>query len=212
MQYRGIEPHLTARGKSHGFSQVVAGTWDIFSSYGVDDHSKLLFVQRCQDLCLVMRDNLGISSKLGGEIRMLLDVRRDTRGPFLVATVILGNLSDFSKSQGSSPLEALNSACLSSCQRDLRPPLQMRRGTIALSRGSTGDSDIPSSCEMKDKPAFKPLQLNLAFFPVRASRCPFHLRQQTQGPSHIPIAEGSLLMRCLWKVGLPLQLKPGNQL
>ena len=212
MQYRGIEPHLTARGKSHGFSQVVAGTWDIFSSYGVDDHSKLLFVQRCQDLCLVMRDNLGISSKLGGEIRMLLDVRRDTRGPFLVATVILGNLSDFSKSQGSSPLEALNSACLSSCQMDLRPPLQMRRGTIALSRGSTGDSDIPSSCEMKDKPAFKPLQLNSAFFPVRASRCPFHLRQQTQGPSHIPIAEGSLLMRCLWKVGLPLQLKPGNQL
>ena len=39
-----------------------------------------------------------------------------------------------------------------------------------------------------------------------------HLSQQTQGPSHIPIAEGSLLLRCLWKVGIPLQSKPGNLL
>ena len=31
-------------------------------------------------------------------------------------------------------------------------------------------------------------------------------------PSHIPIAEGNLLLRCLWKVGSPLQSKPGNQL
>ena len=38
------------------------------------------------------------------------------------------------------------------------------------------------------------------------------LRQQNQGPSHIPIAEGRLLLRCLWKVGIPLQSKPGNQL
>ena len=178
----------------------------------MDDRSKLLFVQRRQDSCLVLRDNSGISSKLGGETQTLLDVRRDTKGPFLVATLILGNLSVFSKSQGSSPLEALNSACLSSCQRDLRPPLQMRRGTMALSRGSTGDSDIPSSCEMKEEPSFKPLQLNSAFFPVRASRCPFHLRQQTQGPSHIPIAVGSLLLKCLWKVSFPLQSKLGKQL
>ena len=88
----------------------------------------------------------------------------------------------------------------------------MRQGTPAFSRISTGDSDIPSSCEMKDEPAFKPLQGNPAFILVRASRWPFHLKQQTQGPSHIPIAEGSLLLRCLWKVGLRLQSKPGNQL
>ena len=31
------------------------------------------------------------------------------------------------------------------------------------------------------------------------------------GPSHICIAEGILLLSCLWKVGLPLQSKPGNQ-
>ena len=87
-----------------------------------------------------------------------------------------------------------------------------RKGTTAFSRVSRGDSDISSSCEMKDEPAFKSLRGNPAFFRVRASQCPFHLRQQTQGPFHIPIAEGSLLLRCLWKVGLPLASKPGNQL
>ena len=40
----GIGPHLTARGKSHGFSRGAAGTWVIFSSYGGDDPSKLEFV------------------------------------------------------------------------------------------------------------------------------------------------------------------------
>ena len=146
------------------------------------------------------------------EIRTLLEVRRETECPFLVATVILGFLSIFKKSRASSPFEALNSACLSRSQRDVRPPGQMRWGPRACSRVSTGDSDIPSSCEKKDEPAFKPLQGNPAFLRVRASQCPFHLRQQTQGPSHIPIAEGSLLLRGLWKVSLPLQSTPGNQL
>ena len=63
---------------------------------------------------------------------------------------------------------------------------------MAFSRVSTGDSDIPSSCEMKHEHEFKPLQGNPAFFLVRVSRGPFHLRQKTQGPSHIPIAEGKL--------------------
>ena len=40
IQCRGIEPHLMARGKSHGFSRVAAGTWGIFSSYDGDAHSK----------------------------------------------------------------------------------------------------------------------------------------------------------------------------
>ena len=29
MQCSGIGPHLVARGKSHGFSRVAAGTWGI---------------------------------------------------------------------------------------------------------------------------------------------------------------------------------------
>ena len=93
----------------------------------------------------------------------------------------------------------------------MRPPVQMRRGPGSFYRFSTADSDIPSSCEMREEPALRPLQGNPSFFGVRASRCPFHLRQQTQGTSHIPMAEGSLLLRCLWKVGLLLQSKPGNQ-
>ena len=88
----------------------------------------------------------------------------------------------------------------------------MRRGRRAFSRVSTGDSDIPSSCEMKDEPAFKSLQGIQALFRVRASWCPFQLRQQTQGPSHIPIAERYLLLRFLWKVGIPLESNPGNHL
>ena len=63
---------------------------------------------------------------------------------------------------------------------------------------------------MKYGPAFKSLQGNPAFFWVRASRGTFHLRQKTQSPTHIPISQGRLLLRCLWKVGLPLQSKTGN--
>ena len=44
-QCRGIGPHLIARGKSHGFSRVASGTWGLFSIYGWDAHSKLVFVQ-----------------------------------------------------------------------------------------------------------------------------------------------------------------------
>ena len=67
---------------------------------------------------------------------------------------------------------------------------------MGFSRVSTGDSDIPSSCEMQHEPEFMPLQGSPAFFLVRVSWGPFHLRQKTQGPSHIPIAEGKLHLRC----------------
>ena len=56
--------------------------------------------------------------------------------------------------------------------RDVRPPVQMMRGTRVSSRISTQDSDIPSSCQMKDKPVFKPLQGNPTLFLVRESRYP----------------------------------------
>ena len=95
---------------------------------------------------------------------MLLEVRQETEVHFLVGTVLLGFLSIFKKIQASSPFEALNSECLSRCQRVVRPPVQMRqRRTISLG-SPQGNSDMPSSCEMKDEPAFKPLQGNVAFF------------------------------------------------
>ena len=55
-QCSGIGPHLTSSGNSDGFSRVAAGTRDIFSSYSGDAHSKLNFVQRSQDSCLVAMD------------------------------------------------------------------------------------------------------------------------------------------------------------
>ena len=58
----------------------------------------------------------------------------------------------------------------------------------------------------------KPLQGNLDFFLIRASRCPFHLKHKTQVPSHIHIPKEKLLLRCLWKDVFPLQSKTGNQL
>ena len=101
---------------------------------------------------------------LGRKIQTLLEVSREAKCPLLIGTVILVFLSIFTKSQASSPFEALNSVHLSKSQMDVRPSVQKRLRTMAFSRVSTGDSDIPSSCEMKDEPAFKALQGKPAFF------------------------------------------------
>ena len=95
---------------------------------------------------------------------MLMEVRWEFEGHFVDRTMIFGFLSIFKKGQASSPFEALNSAPLSRCQRDLRPLFQMRQRPRAFSVVFSGDSDILSSSEMKDVPAFKPLQGNPAFF------------------------------------------------
>ena len=75
---------------------------------------------------------------------MLLEVMWEMECHFIVGTVILGFPSIFKKSQASSPFKALNSARILRWQRDVRPPVPMRRGPRAFSRVSTGDSDIPS--------------------------------------------------------------------
>ena len=157
-------------------------------------------------------DTSGVYTRLDRTVRTLLEVRQETEVHFLIGTVIFRFLSIFKKGQASSRYAALNSVCLSRGQSDVRPPVQMRRTPLAFSSVSTGDSDMPSSCEMKDEPEFKPLQGNQGFFLVRASRGPFHLKQKTQGPSHILTAEGKVLLMCLGKVGSPLQSKTGNQL
>ena len=87
---------------------------------------------------------------IGRKIRTLLEVRREAKHSLLFGTVILVFLSIFTKSQASSPFEALNSAQLSKCQMDMTPSVQKRLRTMAFSSVSTGDSDIPLSCEMKD--------------------------------------------------------------
>ena len=127
-------PHLAVRGKSHDFSRVEAGTWGLFSSYISDSPSKLVFVQRCQDSCLVARETSEFSLSHGRAVGTPLQVRQKTQGHFPVATGILGFLSIFKRSQASSLFEALNAVFLSSSQRDVRPPVEMRHGSRAFSR------------------------------------------------------------------------------
>ena len=69
MQCRGIGPHLATRGTTHVFSRDAVGTWDIFSSCSEDGFSKLMFVERSQDSCLIMRHTSksprGLAGKYG---------------------------------------------------------------------------------------------------------------------------------------------------
>ena len=124
--------------------------------------------------------------------RTLWSAIKEVKPPFVFDVVHGIGLDAMQRNQASFPFKALNSACLSKYQKDVSHLVEMSPGPRAFSRVSTGDSDIPSSCEMKDEPAFKPLQGIPTFFLVRTRRCAFHSRQQTQGPSHIPIGEGSL--------------------
>ena len=71
---------------------------------------------------------------------------------------------NFHEESASSSFEALNSAQLSKSPMYVKTCVQKRLRTMAFSRVSTGDYDIPSSCEMKDEPAFKALQGKPAFF------------------------------------------------
>ena len=91
-------------------------------------------------------------------------MRQETDAHFLFGTVILGLVSIFKKSQASSPYEAFNSVCLSRGHRDVRAPVQITLTSSAFSKVPTQDSDMSSSCEMKDEPEFTPLQGNRAFF------------------------------------------------
>ena len=52
---------------------------------------------------------------------MLLEVRWETKRPFLVSTEILEFPSIFKNSQASAPFEALNSVGLFKVSRDVRP-------------------------------------------------------------------------------------------
>ena len=84
---------------------------------------------------------------------MLPKVRSETEGHLLIDTVILKFLTIFRNCQASSTFEAVYSVCLSSCQRDVRLLFEMRWRPMAFYRAFTGDSEILSSCDMKDEHA-----------------------------------------------------------
>ena len=122
-------------------------------------------------------------------------MKQETEVHFLVGTVILGFLSILKKSKASSPFEALNYVCLSRCQSDVIPPVQMRQRPTTFSRVSTGDSDMPSSCEMKVEPEFKP-NLQVDSLPTRVPpKTWFYMRLRN---------EASLLDKACW-------LPPGSK-
>ena len=84
--------------------------------------------------------------------------------------------------------------------RDVRHPVQMRRGTRVFSRVSREYSVIPSFCDMKHEPKFKPLQGNPAFFWVR----PLDVnstwdRTHTVPLSYLLLRENSTWAAC-WKL------------
>ena len=82
MQCQGNRPHLAATGKSHGFSQVVWGTWNIFSRDGEDGPSKVMCAQQHQDSSPLARDRLGFSSKHGSAIASLVKGSWRPKVPF----------------------------------------------------------------------------------------------------------------------------------
>ena len=89
----------------------------------------------------------------GRTIRTLLDVKWEFRSLFLFDTVILGFLTVLKKCQASSKFEAVNSPCLSSCQRHVKTHFEMKWRPRAFCWVSTGDSDMLSSCDMNDEHA-----------------------------------------------------------
>ena len=139
-------------------------------------------------------------------------MRQETKAHFLFGTVILGFLYILKKSQASSPLKYW----IPRSSRVIKVmwfPLSRRGRELWLSLGSP--QGIQTSLHLvrwNTSLNLRNCQGNTAFFWVRVSRGPFHLRQETQGPSYIPIAEGKLHLRCWWKVGSNLQSKTGNQL
>ena len=126
-QGRESGPLLLARAKSHIFSRVAVETWGTISSYSGDGYSKFVFVQQRPDSYVVTRENSGISTRLARAIGTIHEVRQETEGHFPASTVVFGFLSICKKRQVSSPFEALNSTRLSRCQKDVRPPVQMKR-------------------------------------------------------------------------------------
>ena len=73
---------------------------------------------------------------------MLPKVRSETEGHLLIDTVILKFLTIFRNCQASSTFEAVYSACLSRCQKDLRPLFEMKWRPRAFCRVFRGDSDV----------------------------------------------------------------------
>ena len=147
----------------------------------------------------------------GRTIPTLLEVRREAKHPLLVGTVILVYLSIFMKCQASSPFEALNLARLLRYQMDVRRPVQKIQRPRALSNVSSRDSYNTTLHLVRWK-----MSLHLSHCRELWPSLSQHIlgsipleAENTESLSHT-YCWRSLLLRCLWKFGLPLHLKTGN--
>ena len=118
-----LHPMQGIRALTHADGDV---SWDfsscsrnlgIVSSYSWDGRSKLHLVHPSQGSGLVRTATSGNLTRFGRIIQTLLEVRWETKPPFLVSTEILGFLSILKKCQASAPFEALKSNGLWRCQR-----------------------------------------------------------------------------------------------
>ena len=143
---------------------------------------------------------------------MLLEVRWETKRPFLVGKVILEFLSIFKKSQALSPFEALNSTHLLRYQKDVIP-LYRWGGNLGLSLGSS--QGIQTSLHLMR------WKMSLHLSHCREIRPSFesgHLGiHSTWDRNHrVPLTYVLLTENCSWggcgKLELQLHLKTGKQL
>ena len=82
------------RGKSHGFLELLREP-GVYSRVVRGSSFNARVCSATSGLLSSYEETSGISMRLGRAIRMLLEVKRVTEGPFLVATVVLGFLLIF---------------------------------------------------------------------------------------------------------------------
>ena len=133
------------------------------------------------------------------------------RSLFLFDTEILGFLTILKNFQASSTLKQWTPRGFRVVKGMLGPFLRWSEG-LGLYVGLYMRLKHPFILWCERWACMKLLQGNLDFILIRATGGPFRLKHKTQGPFHIYIPKGKLLLRCLWKDGLPLQSKTGNQL
>ena len=154
----GKGPHLAVRGKSPAFSQVAAGSLAFLSICDGDLMDLIVFPRRSQVSFRVARGTSGFLSSSRRGIGPCLEFCWSTQCSVLGDRDLGLPLKVQQGSQASCGVGAWNSAFLSSCQRGGRPPVEFRRGIRVFSRGSAGESDLPSYCEEIPGVPLEPMQ------------------------------------------------------
>ena len=93
-----------------------------------------------------------------------------------------------------SPVEAWNSAFLSSCEGGVRPPVEFMRGLWAFSTGAKGEGDLPSCWEGIPRVPFKSVQANQALSQVEGELGVLSLCSKDCEVLSVSLGESDLLL------------------